>query len=1022
MPKSLLFILLFDLAVLGVSCAQQPQTIKLTQLETAPLVESTRAGQVGLSNADGKQRYAQYVEIEPNPISYTPTPTGNTANLSEFVTTPTGDLYYIDWQGRAVLLEIAPVEDKNGYYGGNGGNGGDGTVPSATTSTLTNQLTFEVETSAPGGMVPVRINVADSSDFCDWMSMRSGPDSLLFRIADDNIIIEASQFTDLSMRAGGKVYLDGDSCFVSGVPTAPAGERTFAKLSTTGGIQKAEGISWNDLTTAVKDTVLGGYNTAFTSGGALGNVDITDGGGTLSVPVLDIAPVQSLTSANGTIQITNSPGGANLLDLAQQGATVGQGLLWNGTKYAPGAVGTGDILQNGNSFGAGVVIGSNDNNSVSFETNGVTRLTTSSSGTTGGDLTATGISANTTTVQDRLTIQTNSTGTPGTGFGGGILFQGESSTTDNRDMARISSLWTVPTDASRSSAIVFSGVNSGAALAEFARFDLSANPVLYIASVAGTTGTSQYRNNGITTGTSYTVGNSSSALTLGGSSGTVTVQSNSSTANAITLSAAQSAGGIQLGTNTAGNSARNALWHPTGFNPTGGTQTYTSFLFDGTFNQAGGAIGTTRAMYLNQTLTNVTDFRGIEIAYSNANAKGIYQTGPLTTNNLVGPTNIGSTNAPVALTPLTLEYASANTSTVQDMSVIRVNSTGAPSIGFGPGLLFQGESSTTDNRDMARITANWTGVTDASREAAISFQVGDNGGALAEVVKISSVNAATGQIDIGNTTPLRLQNNAITGATSLTVGAGSNQVTVGGSSGAAVLGGSSGLAQVTTSSTSSNAIVLLANDNAASSQAGVDVGNGTSFTQTSGTRNYFKVSAGFAPTSGTAVHNSFVLTGTIDQNGGAATGITRGVYDNHNLVNVTDYRAFETSVNNASAKGFYQSGANTKNTLVGATGFGSTTVPTDKVEVTGNLALLTPGNKLKIATGTDASVGTGTFVAGTATINTTAVTANSLIFIQVATAGGTQGHTSYTTVPGTSFTVNSTSATETSTFNWFIIN
>lgn len=53
----------------------------------------------------------------------------------------------------------------------------------------------------------------------------------------------------------------------------------------------------------------------------------------------------------------------------------------------------------------------------------------------------------------------------------------------------------------------------------------------------------------------------------------------------------------------------------------------------------------------------------------------------------------------------------------------------------------------------------------------------------------------------------------------------------------------------------------------------------------------------------------------------------------------------------------------------------------DKLQIDGNLNLKTAGNKIKIATGTNASVGTATLVNGTITISTTAVTASSLIMI-----------------------------------------
>jgi hypothetical protein len=60
-----------------------------------------------------------------------------------------------------------------------------------------------------------------------------------------------------------------------------------------------------------------------------------------------------------------------------------------------------------------------------------------------------------------LTLGHNSSGTPAASFGTGLLFQGESSTTENRDMGRIRTLWTTATDASRVSNMVMSVWNVG---------------------------------------------------------------------------------------------------------------------------------------------------------------------------------------------------------------------------------------------------------------------------------------------------------------------------------------------------------------------------------------------------------------------------------------------------------------------------------------------------------------------------------------------------------------------------------
>ncbi len=97
---------------------------------------------------------------------------------------------------------------------------------------------------------------------------------------------------------------------------------------------------------------------------------------------------------------------------------------------------------------------------------------------------------------------------------------------------------------------------------------------------------------------------------------------------------------------------------------------------------------------------------------------------------------------------------------------------------------------------------------------------------------------------------------------------------------------------------------------------------------------------------------------------------------------------------------------------------------TGRFVMNGDLSLNTAGNKIKIATGSNASVGvSGAMTAGTITISTTAVTADSKIFLTHATIGGTAGVLSVGTITaGTSFVINSTSGTDTGTINWWIVN
>lgn len=87
-----------------------------------------------------------------------------------------------------------------------------------------------------------------------------------------------------------------------------------------------------------------------------------------------------------------------------------------------------------------------------------------------------------------------------------------------------------------------------------------------------------------------------------------------------------------------------------------------------------------------------------------------------------------------------------------------------------------------------------------------------------------------------------------------------------------------------------------------------------------------------------------------------------------------------------------------------------------------DFAITLAGKGLKVKEGTNAKMGTSTLVAGTVTVATTAVTTNSRIFLTVQTAGGTQGHLRISArTAGTSFTITSTSGTETSTVAWLLV-
>lgn len=94
---------------------------------------------------------------------------------------------------------------------------------------------------------------------------------------------------------------------------------------------------------------------------------------------------------------------------------------------------------------------------------------------------------------------------------------------------------------------------------------------------------------------------------------------------------------------------------------------------------------------------------------------------------------------------------------------------------------------------------------------------------------------------------------------------------------------------------------------------------------------------------------------------------------------------------------------------------GALTVDAGSIDVAG------AGQGLKVAEGANAKQGTAVLVTGTVTVANTSVTASSRIAHWRQVTGGTLGHLSVGTITaGTSFVINSSSATDTSTVGFEI--
>ncbi len=316
---------------------------------------------------------------------------------------------------------------------------------------------------------------------------------------------------------------------------------------------------------------------------------------------------------------------------------------------------------------------------------------------------------------------------------------------------------------------------------------------------------------------------------------------------------------------------------------------------------------------------------GYILSANSATATGLeWITAPSGNSLYTGSGTIPTSVVATLTDTLTFTGNVANTNTVADRLIIQTNSTGTPATGFGGGILFQGESNTTTNRDMARIGSRWTVATDGSRETSFAVQLVDNAGSLQDTLVVDNFGAP--RIVLGNSSQLTITNSQITFPLNSTI-ASTDGITISSSQGANMILSNAGTVQLLGGGNFLGCLTLGTNPTHQGGSAGILLGgNSNVLTNTSGTRSYIVTNTGITPTSGTAQFNMRSYEGTYNQTGGA-NGIIRILNFNPTLTSIVDLRAIEIQINNSAAKGIYQSGADTTNNFVGATNFGSTSTP-----------------------------------------------------------------------------------------------
>lgn len=339
---------------------------------------------------------------------------------------------------------------------------------------------------------------------------------------------------------------------------------------------------------------------------------------------------------------------------------------------------------------------------------------------------------------------------------------------------------------------------------------------------------------------------------------------------------------------------------------------------------------------------NIPTIAATNTAVTYTSASNLYIAGAPTASTNVTITNPYSLFIAGGLNNMSFSTATTNS---QQTVLQLTNSltTGTVSNGFGTNIKFQGTANNAGSpsvlRDMATVGAVFSIATDGSRTTDFAFNLVNGAGSLSEVARFQagsppSLSIAYSMGTTGGTLykDAGIANNSVT-------------FTLGGTSQAINVGASSGTVAITTSSSSTTGISIDDTNNSGS----ITIGN-TAYTSTGLAKSTTTYSDTYTAASGSGTHTAINIANTFNLTS-TASGNQMGININPTLTSLTaaKYRGINIGYSNANAYGIYQSGSTTYNVFVGKTAFGSTTTPTDAVNITGNLIVAGQYNSTKFA-------------------------------------------------------------------------